>query len=201
VGIARTLLIMPTAIAPAVAGLAFRHLYSTNGLIPALLEGVGIQVPSEGILGSPDTALIGVMATDIWQWTPFVALIVLAALQGIPQEVLEAAQMDGANGFRTLVSIVLPMMQTVIVTVTLLRFISTFNIFDIVFVETRGGPGVSTTVVGLDIFYNGLTYYNIGYASALTWIVAIFIAIVINIYLFANRPRKSASSGVGVASR
>ena len=192
VHLARTLLIMPTAIAPAVAGLAFRHLYSPDGgLVPHLLAAIGVDVPPEGILGSPDTALIGVMATDIWQWTPFVALIVLAGLQGVPGELLEAAQIDGAGAVRSLWSIVLPMLKTVIVTVTLLRFISTFNIFDIVYVETRGGPGVSTNVIGLDIFYNGLSYYNIGYASALTWIVTILIAVVINVYLVTSRRRAS----------
>ncbi|MGW5366544.1 carbohydrate ABC transporter permease [Actinopolymorpha pittospori] len=184
VQVARTLLIMPTAIAPAVAGLAFRHLYSPEGgLVPHLLGAVGVKVPPEGILGSADTALIGVLATDVWQWTPFVALIVLAGLQGVPGELLEAAQIDGASGVRAFWSVVLPMLKTVIVTVTLLRFISTFNVFDIVYVETRGGPGVSTNVIGLDIFYNGLNYYNIGYASALTWIVTILIAVIINVYL------------------
>jgi len=159
--------------------------------VPHLLAAIGVDVPPEGILGSPDPALIGVMATDIWQWTPFVALIVLAGLQGVPGELLEAAQIDGAGAVRSLWSIVLPMLKTVIVTVTLLRFISTFNIFDIVYVETRGGPGVSTNVIGLDIFYNGLSYYNIGYASALTWIVTILIAVVINVYLVTSRRRAS----------
>ena len=184
VGLARSLLIMPTAIAPASrdwrSGSCTRR---TAGWFRTCLAAIGVDVPPEGILGSPDTALIGVMATDIWQWTPFVALIVLAGLQGVPGELLEAAQIDGAGAVRSLWSIVLPMLKTVIVTVTLLRFISTFNIFDIVFVETRGGPGVSTNVIGLDIFYNGLSYYNIGYASALTWIVTILIAVVINVYL------------------
>jgi len=184
VNVARTLLIMPTAIAPAVAGLVFRHLYSTEGgLVPFLLEAMGVDVPAEGILGSPRTALLGVLATDVWQWTPFVALIVLAGLQGVPSELVEAAQVDGASAVRAFWSVILPMLKTVIVTVTLLRFIQTFNVFDIVYVETRGGPGVSTNVIGLDIYYNGLSYYDIGYASALTWIVAIFIAAIINVYL------------------
>lgn len=184
VGLARSLLIMPTAIAPAIAGLAFRSMYDPDtGLIPDVLDKVGIGTPSEGILGSRSTALIGVVITDVWQWTPFAALILLAAMQGVSGEVLEAARIDGANSLQVLRSIVLPLIKPVLVTVTLLRFISTFNVFDIIFVETRGGPGVSTTVTGLDVYYNGLTYYNIGYASALTWIITVLVAIVINVYL------------------
>lgn len=184
VGIARSLLIMPTAISPAVAGLAFRSMYDpSGGLIPYVLHKIGIGVPAAGILGSGNTALAAVIITDVWQWTPFAALILLAAMQGVSTEILEAARIDGATAVQVLRSVVLPLIKPVLVTVVLLRFISTFNIFDIIFVETRGGPGVSTTVTGLDIYYNGLTYYNIGYASALTWIITVLVAIVINLYL------------------
>jgi multiple sugar transport system permease protein len=134
--------------------------------------------------------MIGVMVTDIWQWTPFAALILLAAMQGVPPDVIEAGRLDGANTLQMYRSIILPLIRNVIVTVSLLRFISTFNIFDIVFVETRGGPGVSTNVVGLDVYYNGLSYYNIGYASALTWIITIVVAILINIYLATTGRRR-----------
>jgi multiple sugar transport system permease protein len=184
VRLARSLLIMPTAIAPAIAGLAFRSMYDpAGGLIPYVLHKMGIGVPAAGILGSGSTALTAVAITDVWQWTPFAALILLAAMQGISGELLEAARIDGANAWQVFRSIVLPLIRPVLITVTLLRFISTFNVFDIIFVETRGGPGVSTTVSGLDVYYNGLTYYNIGYASALTWIITILVAIVINVYL------------------
>ncbi len=184
VRLARSLLIMPTAIAPAIAGLAFRSMYEPDGgLIPYLLQKVGIGVPSQGILGSRSTALAAVGLTDVWQWTPFAALILLAAMQGVSVDVLEAGRIDGANSWQVFRSIVLPLIRPVIITVTLLRFISTFNVFDIIYVETRGGPGVSTTVTGLDVYYNGLTYYNIGYASALTWIITVLVAIVINLYL------------------
>ena len=184
VRLARTLLIMPTAIAPAIAGLAFRSMYDpAGGLIPYLLKKIGVGVPAQGILGSRSTALGAVVVTDVWQWTPFAALILMAAMQGVSAEVLEAARIDGASAWQVFRSIVLPLIRPVLITVTLLRFISTFNVFDIIFVETRGGPGVSTTVAGLDVYYNGLSYYNIGYASALTWIITVLVAIVINVYL------------------
>lgn len=183
VRLARSLIILPTAIAPAVAGLAFRYFYQTDGIVATLLAAVGVTLPEAGILGDPKTALLGIIVTEVWQWTPFAALIFLAALQGVSRDVLEAATMDGAGRLRTLGSVVLPLIRPVIVTVVLLRFIATVNVFDIVYVQTQGGPGDATTTLGLNIFYTGLTYYNIGYASAMTWLVTLFVALLIGAYL------------------
>ncbi|MBO1902443.1 sugar ABC transporter permease [Leucobacter weissii] len=187
IGIARAILIMPVAIAPAIAGLAFRSMYTSGtGLIPELLERIGIRVPEAGILGDPATAFPALMVTDIWQWTPFVALITLAALQGVPEDVVEAARMDGAGGFRILRSITLPMIGTALATVALLRFIQSFNVFDIIYVQTRGGPGGSTTTIGFEIFMAGLNNYNIGFASALTMIASIIVGVFINVYFIVS---------------
>lgn len=194
VRLARSLIILPTAIAPAVAGLAFRYFYQTDGIAPALLSAIGVTPPEAGILGDTHTALVGIMVTEVWQWTPFAALIFLAALQGVPHDVLEAAAIDGASRLRTTWSVVLPLMRSVIVTVVLLRFIATVNVFDIVYVQTQGGPGDATTTLGLNIFYTGLTYYNIGYASALTWLVTLFVALLINVYLLTAGRRSGGLS-------
>lgn len=186
--VVRSLLILPVAVAPAIAGLAFRSLYDPNtGPIPFILDKIGVHPPSAGILGDSATALIGVVATDAWEWTPFAALVILAAMQGVPKDVIEAARVDGAHVGRILMSVVLPLISPILVIVLLLRFIATFNVFDIVYVETGGGPGVSTTVAGLDMYHNALDYYNIGYGSALTWIMTLIVAILINIYLLATR--------------
>lgn len=187
INLVRSVLIMPVAIAPTVAGLAFRSMYANNtGLIPELLSRVGIAVPPEGILGSTTTAMPALMLTDIWQWTPFVALIVLAAMQGVPEDVVEAARIDGAGSFRILRSVTLPLISGAIATVALLRFIQSFNVFDIVYVETRGGPGGSTSTVGMEIFLAGLNNYNIGFASALTLIATVIVGVFINIYFITS---------------
>lgn len=193
--IARSILIMPVAIAPTVAGLAFRSMYANDtGLIPNLLELIGIEVPPEGILGNPATAMPAVMITDIWQWTPFVALIALAAMQGVPEDVIEAARIDGSGPFRILWSMTLPLISSALVTVALLRFIQSFNVFDIIYVETRGGPGGSTSTVGMEIFFAGLNNYNIGFASALTMIATVIVGIFVNVYFVLNN-RKGATNG------
>ncbi|MBK0418656.1 sugar ABC transporter permease [Leucobacter sp. CSA1] len=196
VGVARAILIMPVAIAPAIAGLTFRSMYTSGtGLVPAVMEKLGIHVPEAGILGDPASAMPALMITDIWQWTPFVALIALAALQGVPQDVVEAARVDGAGGFRILSSITLPMIGTALATVALLRFIQSFNVFDIIYVQTRGGPGGSTTTVGFEIFMAGLNSYNIGFASALTMLASIIVGVFINVYFVVSN-RKGRTRNV-----
>lgn len=188
-GVARSLLIIPVSIAPTVAGLAFRSMYAPRtGLVPAVFDKLGIGLPAEGILGSKYTAMPALMITDIWQWTPFIALVMLAALQGIPKDVVEAARMDGAGSLRILKSITLPLISTTMVMITTLRFIQSFNVFDIVYVETRGGPGGATSTIGMEIFLAGLNNYNIGLASALTVIATLIVGVFIGVYFhLSNR--------------
>lgn len=195
VNLARAILIMPVAIAPAIAGLAFRSMYTPGtGLVPVLMERLGIAVPEAGILGDTSTAMPALMITDIWQWTPFVALIALAAMQGVPSDVVEAARMDGAGTVRILRSITLPLIAPALATIALLRFIQSFNVFDIVYVETRGGPGGSTTTLGFEVFMAGLNNYNIGYASALTVVAAVVVGIFINIYFISSNWKRGSHS-------
>ncbi|MGP3534400.1 carbohydrate ABC transporter permease [Microbacterium sp. RD1] len=187
VNVVRSILILPVAIAPAVAGLAFRSMYTNDtGFIAVLLERIGISVPDAGILGDPATAMPALMFTDVWQWTPFVALIALAAMQGVPEDVVEAARVDGAGGVRILWSVTLPLIGTALATVAMLRFIQSFNVFDIIYVQTRGGPGGSTSTIGFEVFMAGLSQYNIGLASALTMIASIIVGVFINIYFYVS---------------
>ncbi|MGO1972209.1 MAG: carbohydrate ABC transporter permease [Propionibacteriaceae bacterium] len=188
----RALFVLPVAIAPAVAGLAFRSLYTSGtGLIAVLLERFGVAVPAAGILGNPNTAMPALMVTDIWQWTPFVTLIALAAMQGIPHDVVEAARIDGAGAIRIFFSITLPLIGPALATVVVLRFIQSFNVFDIVYVLTRGGPAGSTATIGFQLFMEGMNNYNIGYASALTVIAALIVGVFITAY-HASSVRRAA---------
>lgn len=183
--VARALLIMPTTIAPVVAGFLFRYLYYVNGgLITWLLVSAGIPVPPEGILGSSQTALIGILLVDIWQWTPFFAIILYAGLLAIPEDINEAARVDGASGLRLFTGITLPLVKRVSVIVIMIRFMYLFNLFDVVFVLTRGGPGTSSRTLSYNLFQEGLVNYNIGIASAMTWLIVIMVTILINIYVY-----------------
>lgn len=181
--VVRAVLIMPTTVAPIVAGFLFRYLYYTDGLISYLLSSIGVPIPKQGILGSPLTAIWGIIFTDVWEWTPFFAIILLAGLQSISAEIIEAARVDGASFFRVFWHIMLPSLRFVASIIIMIRFMQVFNLFDIVYVETMGGPGTSTRTLSYNLYYEGLVNYNIGYSTAIAWIMIIIIAIIINLFI------------------
>lgn len=181
--VVRAVLIMPTTVAPIVAGFLFRYLYYTDGLISYLLSSIGVSIPKQGILGSPLTAIWGIIFTDVWEWTPFFAIILLAGLQSISAEIIEAARVDGASFFRVFWHVMLPSLRFVASIIIMIRFMQVFNLFDIIYVETMGGPGTSTRTLSYNLYYEGLVNYNIGYSTAIAWIMIIIIAIIINLFI------------------
>lgn len=181
----RALLILPTTIAPIVVGFLFRYLYDpTAGLLTWLLVSLGLPVPPQGLLGSPATALASVMFADIWQWTPFFAIVLYASLLSVPKEILEAARLDRASPWTVLWRIKLPLIKRTAAIIVMLRFMQLFNTFDIVLVLTRGGPGASTRTLGYSLYEQGLINFNIGLASAMTWIVVLIVNVIIGLYVF-----------------
>jgi multiple sugar transport system permease protein len=172
VKISRTILIIPMAVAPVVSGLMWRmFLDGKNGLLNGILAIVGIQGPNW--LGDPSWAMVGAILVDIWQWTPFVMVIFVAALSSISGEVLEAARVDGATFMQTIRRIVLPLVLPSTILILIFRIIDSFFVFDQIYTLTYGGPGTSTMVTSLYIYNQGLKYYNISYAAACSWILMI----------------------------
>jgi len=167
-------MIMPMVIAPAVVGMIWSLLYNDSyGLINAVLRELTGWAPNW--LGDAQLAPVSIIIVEVWEWTPFVALILLAGLQGIPTEPLEAAKVDGAGAVRTFWSITLPLLRPIIFLVALLRVIDTLKLFDMVYVLTGGGPGSSTETVGLKIFNLSLhTDTDVGRAAAVS-VTLIFI--------------------------
>jgi multiple sugar transport system permease protein len=179
----RALLIMPTTIAPIVAGFLFRYMYyERGGLITWLLTQAGFPVPPQGLLGSSTTALASIALADIWQWTPFFAIVLYAGLLSIPEDIKEAAIVDGATGLRMFAWITLPSISRTAIIVVMIRFMQLFNMFDLVLVLTRGGPGTASRTLSYNLYQEGLVNYNIGVAAAMTWIIVIIVTILINIY-------------------
>ena len=180
---ARALLIMPTTIAPIVAGFLFRYMYyEKGGLITWLLTQVGFPVPIQGILGSSKTALAAIALADIWQWTPFFALVLYAAMLAIPDDIIEAAVADGATGLRMFAWITLPSVSRTAIIIVMIRFMQLFNMFDLVLVLTRGGPGTASRTLSFNLYQEGLVNYNIGVAAAMTWLIVVIVTILINAY-------------------
>lgn len=136
-------------------------------------------------LSNPRIAMASIVLVDIWQWTPFVLLLILAGLQSIPDFLYEAAQIDGATGFQRFRYITLPLLSFQIRLAILLRIIDTFRIFDKVYAMTGGGPGYSTETISLYIFREGFRYFNLGYAAAAS-VVMVLLVLMIGIF-YARR--------------
>jgi multiple sugar transport system permease protein len=182
---ARAILIMPTTIAPIVVGFLFRFMYDpTGGLIPWLLRTVGLPVPEQGLLGSGYTSLGSILVADAWQWTPFCAIVLYAALLAVPQDVIEAARIDGARAWTMVTRVKVPLIRKTLAFVVMLRSMQLFNTFDLVLVLTRGGPGTSSRTLGYTLYQQGLVDFNIGLASATTWVIVVLVNALIALYLF-----------------
>jgi multiple sugar transport system permease protein len=162
----RTVLIIPMVITPVVVAIVFRLIYASDaGMLTAFSEALGGQ-PVE-ILGHPARAFLGLVALDVWEWTPLMFLILLAGLQTLPVEPFEAARVDGAGPWRTFVDHTLPMLRPVLAIAIVLRTIDAFGTFDQVFVLTRGGPGEATKLLSIYGYDAAFKFQQTGYAAAL----------------------------------
>jgi multiple sugar transport system permease protein len=161
------LLLIPVTMTPLVVGLTFRALLAPDfGMIGYFASEWGLSSP-RGFLGDPNTALGTLVAVDAWQWTPFMALILLAGLKSLPTDVLEAAEADGATAAQRFRIIVMPMLLPAIFLALVLRTMDAFRVFDIVFSTTNGGPADATNVLMVFAVKQGLEFFNVGFASAI----------------------------------
>lgn len=161
----RTLFILPMMIAPVVVGLMWRYMYHpTVGTINKTLKSMGFE--SVDWLGQH--ALLSVIIADIWQWTPFIFILSLAALQSLPRSALEAAKIDGATGWQQIRYIKLPLMMPVLIVTGLLRLIDAFKVLEVILVMTEGGPGLSTEIIALRISRTATEFRELGVAAAMS---------------------------------
>jgi multiple sugar transport system permease protein len=150
---------------PVVVGLMWRALLNPDwGLINWALETVGLPAPDW--LGSVGLAKLTIILVDSWQWTPFVFMIVFARLQSLPEDVFEAAAMDGAGPWTTFRRITLPMLAPAIVFAAVFRTVDAFRSFDLIYGLSYGGPARGTTTLAFFAFQNGFQFQNYGYAAA-----------------------------------
>jgi multiple sugar transport system permease protein len=170
----RIVLIVPMVVTPVVVGIVFRLIYASDvGLFTSTSQLFGGG--SIGILDSESRAFWGLVALDVWEWTPLIFLILLAGLQSLPSEPFEAARVDGAGVWRTFRDHTLPMLKPVLAVAIVLRTIDAFTTFDQVYVLTHGGPGTSTELIsiyGYDSFFQLQQY---GYAAAMLLMVALVV--------------------------
>lgn len=173
----RTVFIMPMMIAPIVVGLVWRYLYDQQfGPLAQMFRAFGFDSPPW--LTSPSWALPSVIIADVWQWTPFIFILTLAALQGLPASVMEAARMDGANARQTILFIKLPLILPVIVVAALLRLIDAFKVLEVIFIMTEGGPGLATEILSMRIYKTAFEFQQLGRASALSNMLLLLVAVI-----------------------
>jgi len=178
----RSIFLFPWVLPTVVTALAWRCMYHEFwGHISYVLYYLGITANRINLLSLTSTSLSATIVVNIWRGFPLMMVIILAALQGIPKEIKEAAKIDGASSFKILIYIVLPMLRQIIGMLVLFRTIWIFYFFDIVWLLTRGGPSSSSETLPLLIFLKCFGSYEFGYAAALA-IVMLFILTVIVIF-------------------
>jgi multiple sugar transport system permease protein len=177
---AATLLILPMAVTPVVSALVWRELFNPNyGWVNYYLRRIGIMNEPIAWLSNPQTSWFTIISLDVWQWTPFVALILMAGLQGIPPEPREAAAVDGAEGWRLFWDVTFPLLRPFVAIAVLLRTLEAFKTFGTIRVLTGGGPGVSTEIINLTIYRTALQDFSVGAAASLGIAFLVFLSILV----------------------
>ncbi len=186
----RTIFLLPMLLPGIVIGAIWKLLYSFDfGVINQLLGVVGID--PQNWLGSRQLALGAIIVVDIWHWTPFCYLLLLAALEALPQDVYEAARIDGAGPWRTFRHVTLPLLAPAIAVTFIFRLIMAFKVFDEVYLLTGGGPGTSTEVISFTIYRRFFTEDRAGYGAAMSLATcALILVLVATTSLAARRWRR-----------
>ncbi len=187
-GLVKTLFLLPMVATPVAVGLIWVLIYEPNiGIANVFLEKLGL--PGQEWLTSQSLVMPSLIFIDIWEWTPMIALIVLAGLVSLPKDPYEAAMIDGASTWQSFTKITLPLLKPTLYSAILLRMIDALKTFDIIYATTQGGPGTSSQTINIYGYVLGFQYFKIGQASAL---LMIFFIIVLSISIFTILLRKRA---------
>ncbi len=185
----RTLFILPMMIAPIAVGLTWRYLFDAQfGLINAVLALFAIS--AKIWLADPQLAFISIVIADVWQWTPFVFIMVIAALANVDSAVIEASRIDGASWFQMTFLVKLPMIMHVIAITLMMRLIDAFRVLEVIYVLTFGGPGDSTEILSLHIYKTAFIGQQLGVAGAVSVLLLVVVALLSWAALRLSNPLK-----------
>lgn len=181
-GFFKSLLFLPAITSMAIVAIIFRFLLDGDiGLVSIYLRNLGL--PVKDFLRNPDTAMASVVFTGVWRWLGFNMVIILSGLNSIPDSLYEAAEIDGAGRVRQFFSISLPLLMPTMSFVIITNLISSFQVFDQIYVMTKGGPLFSTEVLVYYIYYRGFNVFDMGYASAMAFLLFCMILVLTLIQL------------------
>jgi multiple sugar transport system permease protein len=191
----RTMFILPMMIAPVAVGLTWRYMFDAQfGLINALLGLFGIAAKSW--LAEPGLAFAAIVIADIWQWTPFVFIMMAAALANIDSSVIEASRIDGATWWQMTSRVKLPMIMPVIAITLMMRLIDAFRVLEVIYVLTFGGPGDSTEILALHIYKTAFVGQQLGNAAAISLLLLVVVMALSWFALRLSNPLSEKNSGV-----
>ena len=189
--IALSLLLVPATVTPLVVGLVFKALLNPEyGMLGYPFAEIGVSGP-RGLLADPERALATLVAIDAWEWTPLMALILLAGLKSLPTDILEAAATDGATAPQRFRLIILPLLLPAAFLALILRMMDAFRVFDIIFVTTSGGPADATNTLMIYGVKQGLEFFNIGAASAVSTVIVVCILVMAAAFIGVIRPARN----------
>ncbi len=181
-GIFRTVAVLPVMVMPVATGLVWFYILNFQyGPLNIFLR--ALDLPVQNWLPHPTGAMYALILADVWQWTPFVMIVLVAGLRGLPEYVYEAAELDGLRPVETFFKITLPLLRPVIFIVLLLRFMDAFKLMDLVFMLTQGGPAGRTETLSYYIYVMGLQLFRVGLAAAVSILFLIFISIAAQIFV------------------
>ena len=183
-GFFRATLLVPMMLPTVVVGVVWRLMLNANfGAINGTLKDFGLNTESLTWTASPRLAFLSVIVVDVWQWTPFVFLVLLAGLQAIPQEPYEAALIDGSSRWQTFRYVTLPLLKPAILIALLLRTMDLLRVFDQIFILTEGGPGFATETISLYIYRTAFRFFDFGYAAAMSFVLLALTNVISTIYI------------------
>ena len=178
------LLVLPAMIAPIVAGASIRLMLDNQyGPVNQVIGWFAGEPVTILWTVDPQFVYYAVIATEVWAHTPFVFLLSLAAFEAADNDLVEAGEIDGATGWRSLWFILLPMIRPVLIMVMLIRLVDIMRLFDLVFALTQGGPGTRTETISIYLFVNGFRQFDISYTAAIAFVVITFMSIVLYVLL------------------
>lgn len=185
----RTIHFAPMVMSVVAVGVLWQLVYDPGvGILNKILKMLHLGVPQQGWLGDPHLVIYAILAAACWQYTGFMMVLLLAGMQSVPQELYEAANLDGASEIQSFFYVTIPVIRNVILAAVLVTMIGAFKVFDIVYVLTRGGPANASQVLGTYIYYQAFTNNSAGYGSAIA-VVLLVIAVILGFVqlIFTNR--------------